>query len=102
MNSLDCKFVAEIWKSIVIKNNFLLLHSEYGEEIHAQVKIRYTQFDHELDIFLVSLSDSQATEIIIYDTITKVLDMQLQRKSELEDKGQFLLFCDIIDHRLIK
>ena len=37
-----------------------------------------------------------------YDAITKGLYMQLQRESELEDKGQFFLFWDITYHLLIK
>ena len=49
--------------------------------IHAQVKARADQFDQEQEMFLVSLSECQATEIMTYDAITKGLDMQLQRES---------------------
>ena len=37
-----------------------------------------------------------------YNVIIKGIDTQLQRESELEDKGQLLLFREIKDHRLIK
>ena len=38
-------------------------------------------------MFLVSLGEGKATYIMIYDAITKGMDMQLQRKYELKDKG---------------
>ena len=53
-------------------------------------------------MFLVSLGKGQATYIMTYDAITKGLDMQLQRESELEYKGQLLSSREIADHRLTK
>ena len=53
-------------------------------------------------MLLVSIGEGQATYIMTYYAITKVPDMQLQRESEFEDKGQLLLFREIKDHRLIK
>ena len=70
--------------------------------IHAQVKAWTDQFDKYQEMFLVSLCEVQATDIMTYDAITKVLDMQLKRESELDNEGQLLLFRDIIDHRLLK
>ena len=52
----------------------------------AQVKDWADQFDQYQEIFLVILDEVQATDIITYDAITKVLDMQFQRESELKDK----------------
>ena len=49
-------------------------------------------------MFLVSLSEFQANEVMNYDAIIKVTDKKLQHDSELEDKGQLLSFQDIIDH----
>ena len=53
-------------------------------------------------MFLVSLGEVQATNIMNYDAITKCLDMQLQHKSELEDKKTLFSFQDITDHCIIK
>ena len=53
-------------------------------------------------MFLVSLGEGQATDIMTYEAITKGLDMHLQRESELNNIGQLLSFQDIIDNRLIK
>ena len=53
-------------------------------------------------MLLVSIGEGQATYIMTYDAITKGLDMQLQRESELIDKGQLFSFRDITYHRLIK
>ena len=39
-------------------------------------------------MFLVSLGEGQATEIMNYDAITKGLDMQLQYEYEIKDKGK--------------
>ena len=55
-----------------------------------------------MDMFLVSINEEQSTEIMAYDAIIKWIDEQLQRKSELEDKGRFFLFKDISDHWTIK
>ena len=52
-------------------------------------------------MLLVSIGESQATDTVNYDTITKGMDMYLQRESELEDKVRSLSFRNIIDHRLI-
>ena len=70
--------------------------------IHSQVNAWYAQFDQEQDMFLVSLGECQDTDIMTYDSITKGLDIQLQRKSEPEDKEQFCSFQYITYHRLIK
>ena len=67
--------------NIVIRNKFLLPHGKNGEVICAQVKAWDSQFDQEQKIFLVSLSEVQATSIMTYDAITKSLDMQLQQES---------------------
>ena len=53
-------------------------------------------------MFLVILSKGQATYIITYGAIIKILDMQLQRESELEDKGQLFSFHEINHHCTIK
>ena len=52
-----------------------------------QVKSWADQFDQYQEIFLFSIGEGKATDIMTYDTITKGLDMQLQRKYELKDKG---------------
>ena len=52
-----------------------------------QVKSWADQFDQYQEIFLFSIDEGKATDIMTYDTITKGLDMQLQRKYELKDKG---------------
>ena len=70
--------------------------------ICAQVKALADQFYQEQDMFLVSLVEGLSTAIMTYGAITKVLYMQLQHESELEDKGQLLSFWDITDHRIIK
>ena len=70
--------------------------------IRDQFKARATHFDQEQDMFLVSLCEGQATNIMTYDDITKVLDMQIQREYELEDKGEFFSLWYIIDHCIIK
>ena len=53
-------------------------------------------------MLLVSLGEGQDTGIMTYGATTKGLDMKLQHKSELEDKGKCLLFKDITDHHLVK
>ena len=82
--------------NIIVGKIFLLPQVKDGEVIRAQVKAWGAQFDQEQDMFLVSLEEGQATETITYDAILKVIDKQLQHESELEDKGQLLLFRDII------
>ena len=57
-----------------------------------QVKAGSAQFDQGQEMLLVSLGEGQATEIMTYDAITKGLDMQLQRESELKDKGKLFSF----------
>ena len=88
--------------SIVTKNTFLLPHGEDGEVIRDQVKSWAAQFYQDQEMFLFSLGEGQDTNIMTYDAITKGMDMQLQRKYELEDKGKFLLLQDITYHCLIK
>ena len=53
-------------------------------------------------MFLVSLGKCQSTDIMNYYDIIKRLVMQLQRESELKNKGQALLFRNINDHTTIK
>ena len=72
--------------NIDIIKTLLQYHGEDGEAIRAQVKAWADQFDQDQEMFLVSLGDGQATDITTYDAITRVLDMQFQHKSELEDK----------------
>ena len=52
-------------------------------------------------MFLVSLGEIQATDIMTYYTIIKRLDMQLQRESEIKDRGQFFSSHEINDHQII-
>ena len=87
--------------NIFIRKTLLLPHGEDGELIRAQVKSWTAHFDQDQDMFLVSISEVQATDSMTYDAITKDLDMQLQRESELENKGQLFLFRDITYRRLI-
>ena len=70
-------------RQIFIGKTFLLPHDEDGDVIHDQVKARSSQFDQYHYMFLVSLGEGQATDIMTYDAITKGLDMHLQRESEL-------------------
>ena len=87
--------------NIFIRKTLLLPHGEDGELIRAQVKSWTAHFDQDQDMFLVSISEVQATDSMTYDAKTKDLDMQLQRESELENKGQLFLFRDITYRRLI-
>ena len=54
--------------------------------MHSQVKACGDQFDHDNKMFLVSIGEGQATDIMTYVAITKGMDMQLQRESEIKDK----------------
>ena len=49
-------------------------------------------------MFILSISEVQSNSIMTYDAIIKGIETQLQCKSELEDKRQFLLFRDIAYH----
>ena len=91
-----------IYHNIVTGKTFMIPKGEDGEVIRDQVKSRDAHLDQEKEIFLVSLGEGQDTDILIYGAITKGLDMQLQRESELEDKGKLFLFQEITDHCLIK
>ena len=71
---------------IVIGNNLLQPHEEDGEVIHAQVKAWAGQFNQAQGIFRFSIGVVQATDIMTYDAIIKVLEMEFQRESELKDK----------------
>ena len=53
-------------------------------------------------MFLFSLGEGQNTDIMACYDIIKILDTQLRRKSELEYKWQFLLFCEITYHHIIE
>ena len=53
-------------------------------------------------MFLVSLGEFQATDIMTYDATVKRICIQIQRDYELEDKWQFLLLREITDHCTIK
>ena len=53
-------------------------------------------------MFLVSLGELQDTDIIPYNTTTKGIDKQIQRKSELDDKVKLFSLQDIADYRTIK
>ena len=66
--------------------NLLQPHGEDGDLIRAQVKAWADKFDQDQEMFLVSLGEGQATDILTYDALTKFMDMQFQRESELEDK----------------
>ena len=66
-----------IYHQIFIRKTYLLPHGKYGEVICAQVKSWDSQFDQDQDIFLVSLDEVQATDIMAYDAITKGLYMQI-------------------------
>ena len=72
--------------NIFIRKTLLLPHCKDGEGIPDQVKTRSAQFDQDQQMFLVSIGEGQATGIMTYDAITKVLDMQFQRESEIQDK----------------
>ena len=48
--------------------------------IRAQVKDWAAQYDQYQEMFLVSLGEGKATDIMNYDATTKGLDIQLQRK----------------------
>ena len=54
--------------------------------IRVQLKAWTSQFDKYQEIFQVSLSEVQDTEIMTYDTINEGLYMQLQHESELKNK----------------
>ena len=54
--------------------------------IHAQVKSWDDQSDQYQEMFLIRIVEGQDTDIMTYDTITKVLDMQFQHESKIEDK----------------
>ena len=53
-------------------------------------------------MFRVSLGEDQANDIMTYDAIIKGIDRQLQRDSQLKDKGKFFLFREIKDRRTIQ
>ena len=53
-------------------------------------------------MFQTSLGKGQATDVMKHYAIIKILDTQLQQKSELEDKGQFFLFREITYHWINK
>ena len=72
--------------NIDIIKTLLQYHGEDGEAIRAQVKAWADQFYQQQEIFIVILGEVQATYIMTYNAITKVLDMQFQREYELEDK----------------
>ena len=72
---------------------------KYGEVIRAQVKARASQFDKEQEMFLVNLGEGQATDVMTYGAITKGMDMQLQRESEIEDKRK--KYCSRTSHIII-
>ena len=91
-----------IQHNIVIRKTFLIPHGEDIKVICAQVKAWASHFYQDQEMFLVILGEVQATDIMTYDAISKGLDMKLQHESEIKDKGQFLSFWDITDHRLIK
>ena len=69
--------------TIITGNTFLLTHGKDGEAIHDKVKYWDAQVDQEQEMFLVSLSEGQDTDIMTYDAITKGLDMKLQCESVL-------------------
>ena len=53
-------------------------------------------------MFLVSISESQATYVMMYNAIITILDTQLHCESELKEKGQFSSFREITNHQIIK
>ena len=53
-------------------------------------------------MFLVSLGEGQATDIMTTNAIIKGIDKKLQLKYELKDKGKLLSFRDITNHQTIK
>ena len=53
-------------------------------------------------MLLVSLGEGQYTDIMTYGAIIKGIYKQLQRESELKDKGKFFSLWEITDHWNIK
>ena len=45
-------------------------------------------FDQDKEMFLVSLENGQATDIMTYGVIVKGIDNKFKRESELRDKGE--------------
>ena len=88
--------------NVLIGKIFLISHDKDGEVIHTKVNSRADQFYQEQDMFLVSLYEGQATDIMTYDAITKGLEIQLLRESELKYERKLFSFWNITDHRIIK
>ena len=88
--------------TILNGKTLLQTHVKDWEVIHAQVKSWDDQSDQYQEMFLIRIVEGQDTDIMTYDTITKVLDMKFQHESKIEDKWKFLSFQDIKDHRIIK